>query len=83
MLRNVGTKTQANRETGHAESNPRSIPLDRDDVMVGGADESPSYTPLISGLDKAQALRQAHLHVMEAYPHPRYWAAFELIGDWR
>ena len=41
------------------------------------------YTYLANGLDKAQALRQAQLDVMATYPHPRYWAAFELVGDWR
>jgi len=41
------------------------------------------YTYLQQGLDKAEALRQAQLDVMAMYPHPRYWAAFELVGDWR
>ena len=41
------------------------------------------YGYLQEGLSKAEALRQAQLEVMEMYPHPRYWAAFELIGDWR
>jgi len=38
---------------------------------------------LQSGLDKAEALRQAQLDTMAMYPHPRYLAAFELVGDWR
>jgi len=41
------------------------------------------YTYLQQGLDKAEALRQAQLDVMAMYPHPRYWAAFCLVGDWR
>ena len=41
------------------------------------------YTHLASGLDKAQALRQAQLDVKASCPHPCYWAAFELVGDWR
>jgi hypothetical protein len=31
--------------------------------------------------NKAQALRQAMLSTMKAYPNPRYWSAFTLIGD--
>jgi len=36
-----------------------------------------------SGMTKAEALRQAQVHLksMEGYEHPFYWAAFELIGD--
>jgi len=41
------------------------------------------YGYLQQGLDKAEALRQAQLDVMATYPHPRYWAAFELVGDWK
>jgi CHAT domain-containing protein/tetratricopeptide (TPR) repeat protein len=41
------------------------------------------YGYLEAGLSKAEALRQAQLDVMASYPHPRYWAAFELVGDWR
>jgi len=41
------------------------------------------YGYLDAGLDKAEALRQAQLDVMATYPHPRYWAAFSLVGDWR
>jgi|GEM_PF-935134 len=40
------------------------------------------YRYLQQGLDKADALRQAQMDVMASYPHPRYWAAFELVGDW-
>ena len=40
------------------------------------------YGYMEAGLNKAGALRQAQLDVMASYPHPRYWAAFELIGDW-
>jgi CHAT domain-containing protein/Flp pilus assembly protein TadD len=31
--------------------------------------------------DKAQALRQAMLTMMQQYPHPKDWAAFTLIGE--
>jgi CHAT domain-containing protein len=41
------------------------------------------YGYLSAGLSKAEALRQAQLDVMASYPHPRYWAAFNLVGDWR
>jgi len=41
------------------------------------------YGYLQEGLSKAEALRQAQLDVMGSYPHPRYWAAFSLVGDWR
>jgi len=41
------------------------------------------YGYLRQGLNKAESLRQAQLDVMATYPHPRYWAAFELMGDWR
>lgn len=41
------------------------------------------YTYLADGWTKAEALRQAQLDVMASYPHPRFWAAFNLIGDWR
>jgi CHAT domain-containing protein/tetratricopeptide (TPR) repeat protein len=41
------------------------------------------YGYLKAGLSKADALRQAQLDVMASYPHPRYWAAFSLVGDWR
>jgi CHAT domain-containing protein len=41
------------------------------------------YGYLKAGLSKADALRQAQLDVMASYPHPRYWAAFNLVGDWR
>ena len=42
-----------------------------------------SYGYMESGMNKAEALRQAQLDVMTVYPHPRYWAAFNLVGDWR
>ena len=41
------------------------------------------YGYLQEGLSKAEALRQAQVDVMGSYPHPRYWAAFCLVGDWR
>ncbi|MEO1351865.1 MAG: CHAT domain-containing tetratricopeptide repeat protein [Cyanobacteria bacterium J06635_15] len=39
------------------------------------------YRQQQSGLDKAQALRQAMLHTMASNPEPRDWAAFTLIGE--
>lgn len=39
------------------------------------------YTELQQGKDKAQALRQAMLTTMQAYPEPQNWAAFTLIGE--
>jgi len=41
------------------------------------------YGYLDQGLDKAEALRQAQRDVRRLYPHPVFWAAFNLIGDWR
>jgi len=34
-------------------------------------------------LDKADSLRRAMLHVKNRYPHPGYWGAFTLVGDYR
>jgi CHAT domain-containing protein len=33
--------------------------------------------------DKAASLRRAMLHVRNRYPHPGYWGAFTLIGDYQ
>jgi len=41
------------------------------------------YGHLNEGLNKAEALRRAQMDVKEVYPHPWYWAAFNLMGDWR
>ena len=41
------------------------------------------YGYMEAGMDKAEALRQAQLDIMAVYPHPCYWAAFNLVGDWR
>jgi len=41
------------------------------------------YSYLREGFGKTEALRQAQLDVIGIYPHPRYWAAFCLVGDWR
>ncbi|MFU8857796.1 MAG: CHAT domain-containing protein [Deferrisomatales bacterium] len=32
--------------------------------------------------NKAESLRAALLHVKTRYPHPGYWGAFTLVGDW-
>ncbi|HEY5513866.1 MAG TPA: CHAT domain-containing protein, partial [Geomonas sp.] len=34
-------------------------------------------------LDKAESLRKAMLHVKSRYPHPGYWGAFILTGDYQ
>ncbi|MEE9418167.1 MAG: CHAT domain-containing protein, partial [Desulfatiglandaceae bacterium] len=34
------------------------------------------------GADKADSLRKAILHVKHLYPHPGYWGAFVLVGDY-
>ena len=39
------------------------------------------YTHLREGMDKAGALREAQLEVMETHPDPYYWAGFVLSGD--
>jgi CHAT domain-containing protein len=39
------------------------------------------YSQLLQNRDKAQALRQAMLSMMQKYPHPKYWAVFTLIGE--
>jgi CHAT domain-containing protein len=36
---------------------------------------------LEKGMNKAIALRQAMLTMMEKHPNPRDWAAFTLIGE--
>jgi CHAT domain-containing protein len=41
------------------------------------------YGYLDQGLDKAGALRQAQRDVRKLYPHPAFWAAFNLVGDWK
>ena len=33
--------------------------------------------------DKAGSLRKAMLHVKSRYPHPGYWGAFVLTGDYQ
>jgi CHAT domain-containing protein len=40
---------------------------------------------LQTGLDKAEALREAQLAILRTpdYAHPAYWAAFNLVGNWR
>lgn len=41
------------------------------------------YRQLKQNPDKAQALRNAMLATMKQYPNPKYWAAFNLIGEAR
>ena len=49
------------------------------DLMLG------FYRHLKKGLDKATALQQAQIKIMEEkeYSHPYYWAPFILVGDWQ
>ncbi len=39
------------------------------------------YEHLKAGRDKAAALRQAQLATLAKYPHPYYWAAYQLTGE--
>jgi CHAT domain-containing protein/Tfp pilus assembly protein PilF len=41
------------------------------------------YRNLKAGHNKAEALRQAQLTTLERYPHPYYWAAYQLTGEAR
>jgi CHAT domain-containing protein len=41
------------------------------------------YQNLKSGRNKAEALRQAQLTTLQKYPHPYYWAAYQLTGEAR
>jgi len=34
-------------------------------------------------MDKAKSLRQAQLMVKKEFPHPSYWAGFNLVGDYQ
>ena len=39
------------------------------------------YRQLKAGKEKADALRQAQVTTLQAYPHPYYWAAYQLTGE--
>jgi len=43
------------------------------------------YRELARGTGRAEALRQAQLHLLHEprFEHPYYWAAFIPAGDWR
>jgi CHAT domain-containing protein/tetratricopeptide (TPR) repeat protein len=41
------------------------------------------YQGLKAGQPKAEALRQAQLATLQRYPHPYYWAAYQLTGEGR
>ena len=41
------------------------------------------YQSLKAGQAKAEALRQAQLATLQRYPHPYYWAAYQLTGEGR
>ena len=38
------------------------------------------YRHWLSGDSKAEALRRAQAEVARSFPHPRYWAAFQMVG---
>jgi CHAT domain-containing protein len=39
------------------------------------------YENLRAGQPKGEALRQAQLAILQRYPHPYYWAAYQLTGE--
>jgi CHAT domain-containing protein len=39
------------------------------------------YQNLRAGHPKGEALRQAQLAILQRYPHPYYWAAYQLTGE--
>jgi len=41
------------------------------------------YRHLKAGENKAEALRQAQLAMLQRHPHPYYWAAYQLFGEAR
>lgn len=43
------------------------------------------YRNWLKGMSKPEALRQAQISLKNTpqYSHPYYWAAFEMIGDWK
>jgi CHAT domain-containing protein len=41
------------------------------------------YRNLRAGQSKGDALRQAQLVTLQEYPHPYYWAAYQLVGEAR
>ena len=43
----------------------------------------PAPREIAQRLDKAESLRKATLHVKNRYPHPGYWGAFVLTGDYQ
>jgi CHAT domain-containing protein len=42
-----------------------------------------SYQQLEAGYDKAESLRPAQLATLQEYPHPFFWAAYQLTGEAR
>jgi CHAT domain-containing protein len=41
------------------------------------------YRNLKAGRGKAEALRDAQIATLAKYPHPYYWAAYQLTGEAR
>ncbi len=39
------------------------------------------YGNLLAGQSKGEALRQAQVAILQRYPHPYYWAAYQLTGE--
>ena len=39
------------------------------------------YENLRAGQPKGESLRQAQLAILQRYPHPYYWAAYQLTGE--
>ena len=39
------------------------------------------YRNLKAGQPKGEALRQAQLTTLQVYPHPYFWAAYQLTGE--
>jgi CHAT domain-containing protein len=40
------------------------------------------YRAFLSGESPAAALRRAQMEMLEAHPHPFFWAPFVLVGRW-
>jgi CHAT domain-containing protein len=54
------------------------------DLMVNFYKEFQPTGPSLEGkVSKAAALRKAQLKLLTGRPHPKWWAPFVLVGDWR
>lgn len=52
-----------------------------DDLSTAALMET--FYSLLNQADKGEALRQAQIETMKKYPHPYYWASFQLTGHVR